>query len=238
MKNWLIWRAAAWCALCLAFTRDGSARADSSHATSEEAPRPNNTWGPSLRLGSLVGVVQSREKAATGLGLVAAGGHRFGRLAIESELGWLRLEERGPSSLELGSSTRLGVMFRYDVVRASPMEIGPGTIVALFLEGGASQTWTHWRAAAANELPRFVPEDTRRVEGQGGLGISVDHQVTTPHAYPYRVAWQLGWRFSAAPPVEEAYACRGSCRVAAPTMSRTSSVEGSVLFESSLQFTW
>jgi hypothetical protein len=237
MQNSLIWRAVACGALCLAFTFDGRARADSSHVTSEEAPRPNKTWGPSLRLGSLVGVIQARGKAATGLGLVAAGGHRFGRLAIESELGWLRMEERGPSSLELGSSTRLGVMFRYDVVRVSPVTIGPGTIVSFFLEAGASQTWTHWRAAAANELPRVVPDDTRRVEGQGGLGISIDHQVTTPHAYPYRVAWQLGWRFSAPPPVEEAYACRGSCRLA-PMMTRSSSMEGSVLFESSLQLTW
>jgi hypothetical protein len=236
MQNPTMWRAVVAGALCLGFTASRSVRADSARVRGI-ADAVRDTSGPTFRVGTMVGVVDADSTSATALGLVVAGGHRFGRLAIESEAAMLQLEEQGPSSLDLGSSSRLGVIVRYDVVRVGSRLVGPNTMVAMFVEGGASQTWVHWRVAEANELPRIVPDDTRRVEGQGGFGLAVDHRIVSPAGLPYRVAWHLGWRFAAPPPPsEEAYACRGTCRIATPTRGRA--VEGSVLFQSSLAFTW
>lgn len=204
----------------------------------------HDTWGPTARVGTVVGTVEADVTAATGLGLSVAGGHRFGRLTVESELAMIRLQEQGSSSLALGQSARLGVIVRYDVVRLGSRMAGPNTMIAMFVEGGAAQTWNHWYEPAANELPRAVPLDTRRVEGQAGLGVAIDHRILQPAGFPNRIAWHLGWRFAAPSPVRDEVACRGSCRIAATPMQASSgsgfasSVQASVMFQSSLAFTW
>lgn len=197
-----------------------------------------NTWGPTLRVGTVVGTVDAAATSATGLGLTLAAGHRFWRLTVESELTAMRLQESGPlSSMQLGRSERLGVIVRYDVVRTGSKLAGPNTMLAFFIEGGASQSWTQWFEPEADELQRIVPADTRRVEGQAGLGLSVDHRFVTSGGGVGHFAWHLGWRFAAPSPTEPGYACRGACRLAAEPM-QTENLEGSVLFQSSLAFTW
>ncbi len=268
--------AAAMLPLCLPFTGERPVRADSTQVasvssvadvTEEEPYTPtttqrgpsallpsqygpafalHQTWGPSFRIGTVVGTVDAQHVAATGLGLSAATGHRFGRLALESEAMLLRLQEQGPSSLALGTSTRFGVIVRYDVVRVGSKVAGPNTMLAMFVEGGAAKTWNHWYAPSAREPARWVPEDVERLEGQAGMGVAIDHRITPRTGYPTRFAWQLGWRLAAPPPVEEPYACRGSCLLAMPAPSAqvseggtsSGSWEGSILFQSSLALTW
>lgn len=196
------------------------------------------TWGPTIRVGTVVGTVDAAAVSATGLGLSVGAGHRFGRLTVESELTAMRLLEKGPSSLHLGQSERLGVIVRYDVVRTTSRVAGPNTMLALFLEGGASQSWTQWFEPEADEQQRIVPRDTRRVEGQGGFGLSIDHRYVTSGGRTGHFAWHLGWRFAAPSPSEPSYACRGACRLASEPMMETENLEGSVLFQSSLGFTW
>lgn len=275
MQHLRILVAAAALPLCLPFTGERAVRADSTQVASVPAvaddrdepytptpmvrgpsalpPSPygpafalHQTWGPSLRLGTVVGTVEAQRVAATGLGLAMAAGHRFGRLAVESEAALLRLQEQGSSSLALGTSTRLGVIVRYDVVRVGSKVAGPNTMLAMFVEGGAAKTWNHWYQPSARELARWVPEDVERVEGQAGVGLAIDHRISPRAGYPTRVAWQLGWRLAAPPPAEEPYACRGSCLLAMPVPSAqvgegtgsSASWEGSILFQSSLALTW
>lgn len=267
--------AAAALPLCLPFTGEQAVRADSTqvasvpstvdHTVEPYTPIPmqrgpsgrslgrhgpafalHQTWGPSLRLGTVVGTIEAQQLSATGLGLAVAAGHRFGRLAVESEATFLRLQEQGSSSLALGTSTRLGVIVRYDVVRVGSKVAGPNTMLAMFVEGGAARTWNHWYEPSARELWRWVPEDVDRLEGQAGLGLAIDHRITPRTGVLARVAWQLGWRLAAPAPVEQPYACRGSCSLAMPAPSAqagegsmsSASWEGSILFQSSLALTW
>lgn len=267
--------AAAALPLCLPFTGERAVRADSTqvaprpstveHTVEPYLPLPtvrqpsalppsehgpafalHQTWGPSLRLGTVVGTVEAQRVAATGLGLTMAAGHRFGRLAVEAEAMLLRLQEQGESSLALGTSTRAGLIVRYDVVRVGSKVAGPNTMLAMFVEGGAAKTWNHWYQPSARELARWVPEDAERLEGQAGMGVSVDHRISPRTGYPSRFAWQLGWRLAAPEQVEAPYACRGSCLLAMPAPSAqvgeggmsSASWEGSILFQSSLALTW
>lgn len=275
MQHLRTWVVAVALPLCLPFTAERPVRADSTQVASvpsviddTEAPYSpistergpsaltpgkhgpafalHQTWGPTFRLGTVVGTVEAQRVAATGLGLAAAAGHRFGRLAVESEATLLRLQEQGSSSLALGSSTRLGVIVRYDVVRVGSKLAGPNTMLAMFVEGGAAKTWNHWYHPSARELARWVPEDVERLEGQAGMGLAIDHRITPRAGYPTRFAWQVGWRLAAPAPVEQPYACRGSCLLAMPAPSAqagdggmsSASWEGSILFQSSLALTW
>lgn len=236
-------RAALGFVLWLIFTATPAARADSSRSTGSRRGdafaviAPHDTWGPSVRVGTVVGTVDAAAVSATGLGLMAAAGYRFGRLALESELMVMSLQEQGPSSLSLGRAERFGMIVRYDVVRTHSQIVGPHTLLTLYVEAGASQSWAQWFEPAAKELPRIVPRDTRRIEGQAGFGVSIDHRFDRHSSYPSRLAWQLGWRLAAPSLEEPGYACRGSCRLSQPVME-TETLEGSVLFQSSLMLSW
>jgi hypothetical protein len=234
-------RAVVGFSLCLVFTARPLARADSALPDTGlvDSLKPHMTWGPSVRVGTVVGAVEASAASATSLGLAIAAGHRFGRLAIESELTLMTLEEPGPSSLSLGRAERLGVIVRYDVVRFTADSIGPNTLIGGFVEGGAAQSWAQWYEPGDRELPRNVPADTRRVEGQAGMGVSIDHRLQDAHGSLSRVAWHLGWRFAAPSLREESgYACRGACRLASEPIQTSEKLERSVLFQSSLAFTW
>lgn len=204
----------------------------------------HNTWGPTVRLASVVGTVSTELRSATALGLSIAAGHRFGRLALESELSGMRLLEPGPSSQAVGSHTHLGVIARYDVVRIGSRLAGPNTMVAMFVEGGAANTWNRWNEHATDLRTGVRPRDTERVTGQAGFGVAIDHRVLQPAGFPNRIAWHLGWRFSAPTPKEQEYACRGQCLIASTPMQVTSgttpaaTLETTVVFQSSLAFSW
>lgn len=244
MRNSRSLRAVAGAALCLFFTAEPQARADSARAPLireglVDAVKPHVTWGPVFRVGTVVGGVEAAGTSATGVGVALAAGHRFGRLAVESELTLMDLEDPGPSSLSLGAAQRLGLIVRYDVVRFTADSIGPNTLLGMSVEAGAAQSWAQWYEPGDRELPRNVPADTRRVEGQAGMGVFIDHRISAQGSALRRVAWHLGWRF-AAPGLEEepGYACRGACRLSAQPMPTSAKVESSILFQSSLAFTW
>jgi hypothetical protein len=250
MRDSRTFRAALGVGVCLIFTGGAAARADSSRSNPAHSPAhgdaflqvaPHQTWGPTVRVGTVVGTVDAAAVSATGLGLSLAAGHRFGRLTLEAELGVMNLQEQGPSSLALGRAEHLGLIVRYDVVRTTSKLAGPNTLLALFVEGGAAQSWAQWYEPASDELQRIVPRDTRRLEGQAGFGLYVDHRFSRPGSRAdqgaWRLAWHLGWRFAAPSPEEPGYACRGACRLA-PQKMPTENLEGSVLFQSSLALSW
>jgi hypothetical protein len=79
-------------------------------------------------------------------------------------------------------------------------------------------------------MGRTVPDDTKRTEGQAGFGLMI---------FPHRVAWLLGWRFAVSPHEDmTGSVCRGvSCR-AVMMPPDNSLVDHSMLFQSSLEFTF
>jgi hypothetical protein len=245
MQHSVALRVALTLGACLAFTAASPVRADSPRdlgvADADTIP-PHRTWGPTTRVGTVVGTVQTSEVTVSALGVAVALGHRFGRLALESELAAISLEEQGPSSLELGRDVRLGVIARYDAVRVTSRRSFPNTLLAMFIEGGAAQTWKHWFEPEPHERSRLVPLDSRQVEAQLGFGVSIDQRFARAGGSSGRVAWQLGWRIAGLPADHDApaYACRGTCQLAgaAAPPADEDKLQGSLLFQSSLLFTW
>jgi len=230
--------------VCLGFTGRGVAWAESPRsprsATYVEDPMaPHNTTGSTLRAGSAVGFIYGERLDVLALGGTVAAGHRWGRLALEAEYGFLGFQERGPSSLALGDGQRLGVLARFDPIRFGPRIVGGNSLLSVYVEGGAAVAWNHWYLPAYDEASRVVPADSKRVEGQAGFGIELDHRLQEPIGFPHRVGWFLGWRMALAPhETEVASICRGvSCRPA-PAMPHDRFTDRSMLFQSSLAVTW
>jgi len=228
--------------VCLAFTGADVAWADDGSPTTEQlvpAAHPHADYGSSVRLGTAVGYIYGAPTDVIALGATAAVGQRFGRLAIEAEYTVLAFQSRGTymtsigvtdGDVGVGSGQRLALMARFDALRFGPTVDRSRSLVTLYVEGGAGTAWNHWSRPASSEPNRIVPDDTKRTEGQAGFGIMI---------FPHRVAWLLGWRFAFAP--HEAMTgslCRGtSCRPVAMTDSG-SYVDRSMLFQSSLEFTF
>lgn len=226
--------------MCLGFTGSGVAWADPAQAEYIEDPyAPHVTNGTTARVGTVVGFVHGERQDVTAVGLATAVGQRFGRFAIDSEYMYLAFQERGPSSLRLGEGHRLGVMGRFDVIRIGPRYVGGNSLLSLYVEGGAGVAWNRWSRPDWDEAMRLVQADTKRVEGQFGFGIEIDHRLQEPIGFPRRIGWFLGWRMGLAPhEAEPASICRGvSCRPA-PAMPEESYTDTSMLFQSSLSVTW
>jgi hypothetical protein len=228
-------------AVCLGFTGSGVAWADTPRPENyvEDPMAPHNTTGTTARLGTAVGFIYGERLDVLALGMTAAGGHRWGRFTLEAELSYLGFQVAGPSSQSLGNGQRLGVLARFDVIRLGPRIVGGNSLVSFYVEGGSGVAWNHWYKPAADEASRIVPDDTKRVEGQVGFGIEIDHRLQEPIGFPHRIGWFLGWRMAFAPhEPETASVCRGfECRPA-PMMSDDRFVDRSMLFQSSLAFTW
>ncbi|MDB4961537.1 MAG: hypothetical protein JWP01_1536 [Myxococcales bacterium] len=226
--------------VCLGFTGSHVAWADPARADWVEDPYAAHvTKGSTARLGTVVGVVYGDRVDVTAVGLAAAVGQRWGRLALESEYTYLGFQERGPSSLRLGDGHRLGVMGRFDVIRAGSRYVGPNSMLAVYVEGGAAVAWNRWSRPSYDEASRVVPDDTKRVEGQVGFGIEIEHRLQEPIGFPRRIGWFLGWRLALAPhEAGLASICRGeSCRPA-PMMPEERYTDRSMLFQSSMAVTW
>ena len=200
---------------------------------------PHNTTGTTLRAGTAVGFIYGERLDVLALGGTIAAGHRWGRIAIEAEYAFLGFQVKGPSSLSLGNGQRLGVLGRFDVIRLGPRIVGGNSLFSIYAEGGAAVAWNDWYRPAADEPSRVVPQDSKRVEGQVGFGIQIDHRLQEPIGFPHRVGWFLGWRLALAPHASEpASICRGvSCREA-PMMPDEEYTDRSMLFQSSLSVTW
>lgn len=228
-------------ALCLGFTGSGVAWADRTTPDFyiEDPYAPHDTTGSTVRVGTAVGFLYHEAVDVTALGLDAAIGYRFGRLAIEAEYKYLGFQVRGPDSTRLGNGQRLGALARLDVVRLGPRIVGQNSLFAIYVEAGGGTAWNHWYKPAYYEASRVVPEDTKRAEGQVGFGVSIDHRLQEPVGFPHRVGWFLGWRMTMSPHQQMAATiCRGlSCKpVMMPDEPRL--VDRSMLFQSSLQFTF
>jgi hypothetical protein len=206
----------------------------------EDPYAPHVTNGTTARLGTAVGFIYGERQDVLAIGGTGAFGHRFGRLTLEAELALMQLETVDSTNTVLGDAERLGVIARFDVIRLGPHIVGPNSMVAFYVEGGAAKAWNHWyRPDANDQTDRMVPEDSSRVEGQVGFGIMLDHRLQEPISFPHRIGWFLGWRLAYAPHKSEAASiCRGVVCVAAPTMPEDSYTDRSMLFQSSLSVTW
>lgn len=230
--------------VCLEVTGKHVGWADPAQADWVDSPyAPHVTSGTTARLGTAVGFLYGEPLDAVAIGITAAGGQRFDRLTLESEFAYLALQTSDGTSVRLGDAERLGVIARYDVLRIGPRWVGGNSLLSLYVEGGAAVAWNHWYLPGAAEPLRVVPEDTKRVEGQVGFGVSLDHRLQEPIGFPHRVGWFLGWRLAMAPHASDAtVACRGqSCRTV-QTMPEDRLVDRladrSMLFQSSLAITW
>lgn len=228
--------------VCLTFTGTGVAWAD--HATVDfvENPyAPHKTVGQVVRIGTLVGQISTEHVDATVLGIMAAYGHRFGRFAVDSELSYLQFSERGDANAVLGDGFRVGVMGRFDVLRLGPQTVGPNSMLAFYVEGGAAVAWNQWWKPGVGEAMRTVPDNTKRVELTTGFGLEIDHRLQEPVGFPRRIGWTLGLRLAAAPHgADGAVVCRSSgtsCRTATP-VSEERYTDQSMLFQSSFGMTW
>ncbi len=226
---------------CLGFTGSAVAWADPPQPDFyvEDPMAPHHTTGNTARLGTSVGFLFGEPQEATAIGLTAAGGHRWGRLALEAEYSYLELQERGPSSLRLGDAQRLGLISRFDILRLGSTIVGGNSMVAFYVEGGAGVAWNNWYRPAYDEPVRLVPADTKRVEGQVGFGVLLEHRLQEPIGFPRRIGWFLGWRVAMSPHGDVPMSsCRGStCRPVQMT-PEDRYIDRSMLFQSSLAVTW
>jgi hypothetical protein len=229
-------------ALCLGFTGSGVAWADAATVDYVESPyAPHKTKGPVARVGTVVGFLYNERLDVTAVGLSAGLGYRLGRFAVEGEYQYLQFQARGPSSLRLGDGHRLAVIGRFDILRAGPRYVGGNSLLSIFVEGGAGVAWNVWFKPGYGEPGRTVPGNSKRIEGQAGFGIEIDHRLQEPIGFPKRIGWSLGWRVSMAPhDSEPALVCRSSGVVcaAAPLMPEERYTDRSMLFQSTFGMMW
>jgi hypothetical protein len=227
--------------VCLAFTGSHVAWADGATPDYyiEDPYAPHHTTGSTARLGTAVGFLYHEAVDVTAVGADTAIGYRFGRLTLEAEYQYLGFQVRGADPTPLGRGQRLGTLARFDVLRLGSRIVGQNSLFALYVEGGIGTSWNHWYRPAYYEASRVVPDDTRRTEGQVGFGISIDHRLQEPIGFPHRVAWFLGWRMGMSPhePMS-ASICRGVACKPIVMMDEERYVDRSMLFQSSMQFTF
>ncbi|HEY0253135.1 MAG TPA: hypothetical protein VGC41_16490 [Kofleriaceae bacterium] len=216
----------------------------------EDPYAPHDTTGNEARLGTVVGFVYGTPLDVIAIGASAAYGYRFGRFTLESEFDAYSLQSHGTIHTSLGPADgdfsvghgeRLSAMMRFDVVRLDSHTVGQNSMLALYVEGGAGVEWNSWSKPETNQPVRIVPDDTKRTVGQVGFGLSLDHRLQEPIGFPHRIAWLLGLRMAMSPhePMVGS-TCRGVTCAATITMDSepNSIVDRSLLFQSSLQFTF
>jgi hypothetical protein len=226
------------------------ARADSHFDPStveyiEDPYAPHTTKGLTARVGTVIGYFDGQHQDVLAVGVTAAIGYRLGRLTIEAEVAAMQLESTAEQDTTIGDAERLGAIARFDVIRLGPHVVGPNSMLALYVEGGAERAWNHWYRPDTNmsgitaDTSRVVPDDSANVQGVVGFGLLLDHRLQEPISFPHRIGWFLGWRMAYAPHGSEtAVVCRGISCDPAPAMPDTTYVDHSMLFQSSLSVTW
>lgn len=253
MRNFRQFRFAIVASVCLVFTGNHVGWADPARSELyvEDPYAPHRTDGTTARVGTAVGylffpgtAVPTSDGIGTSgdvlaLGLAGAVGQRWGRFAVEAEYTYLGFRALGGGETPIGNGHRLGVLARYDVLQLGPHVVGANSLLSFYVEGGAATAWNYWSRPAYNEASRVVPDDTKRVEGQAGFGVMLDHRLQEPIGFPRRVGWFLGWRVAMSPhQAMTGSICRGtSCRTV-PMMDDNKVVDRSMLFQSSLEFTF
>jgi hypothetical protein len=245
MRNSRRFRGAVLASMLLGVTGANVVWADSDRTVEDVVPSaPKSDNGVTARVGTAAGTVYGAPANVTALGFTAAIGQRFGRLAIEAEYTYLSFQEQAtyhtPFGVEsgdigVGDGNRLDLMLRLDLLRFGPhVDRSSRSLFTIYVEGGAGVAVDHWNKPTSDEMNRVVPDDTKRVEGQGGFGLMI---------FPHRVAWMIGWRFAVSPH-EDAMGsiCRGTSVCRSVEMNDTSGtgslVDRSMLFQSSLEFTF
>ncbi|MFT3695175.1 MAG: hypothetical protein QM831_18705 [Kofleriaceae bacterium] len=218
----------------------------------EDPYAPHDTSGNEARLGTVAGFVYAGTPYdVVAIGAAAAYGHRFGRFTIESEFDAYALESHGTiqtplgpadGNIGVGHGERLSAMMRLDVIRLDSHSVGQNSMLAVYVEGGAGVEWDSWNKLGANEIARIIPDDSKRTLGLFGAGISLDHRLQEPIGFPHRIAWLLGIRMAVSPhQAMTGTSCRStgsSCAEVVMDDSPDSYVDRSLLFQSSLQFTF
>jgi hypothetical protein len=234
-----------WLVACLGVTGADVARADPAQQLAidyiENPYAPHTTNGSTFRLGTSVGFIHGQLEDVMAVGATMALGHRFGRLALEAELGLAAIDGTDIANTRLGSEQTLGVIARFDVIRIGSRYVGPNSMLAIYVEGGAQRIWEQWLDPGANDPARMVPDNSGRVEGTVGFGLMLEHRLQEPITIPRRVGWFLGWRMGFTPHEAETGAiCRGTvCEAATTTtMPGESYTDRSTMFQSSMQITW
>lgn len=234
---------AAWLVglVCLGGTGAEVAWADPARPGPLEDPyQPHHVDGQVARLGTAVGLVHGDRFSAEALGATVAWGRRVERWTVEAELAHLGYSDLGPVPYALGRGERVAVVARAELLRLGPRWLGPNSMLALYVEGGAGRAWDHWYHPSATDPQRIVPADTARVEGLGGFGLLLDHRLMRPRGFS-RIGWFLGWRFEVAPhQPDAARVCRGTvCRTAEPAAPSDARVDRrGALLQSSMAITW
>lgn len=232
--------------LCLGFTGTRLAWADQAQVRERWVDNPyaaHDTTGNELRLGSLVAIMAIDGTEYTGLGGLLAIGHRWGRLALDAEYGYLELTERGPSSTRFGVAHNLGVNARWELLRLGSRVVGPNSMTALYVEAGAGRQFRRGDPVAYDETVRRHLATGQATMLSGGFGVMFDHRLEQPRGFPNRIGWQLGWRVLSTPrPAPDSYVtCRGADCTAAPAPGGSMQVgigDTSLVVSSSLAFTW
>lgn len=241
MRNFRPFRIARGLLVCLAFTGGGVAWADKTTPDFyvEDPYAPHKTSGSEARVGTAVGFLYHEPVDVTAVGLNTAMGYRLGRITLEAEYTYLAFQVRGPDNTRLGRGQRLAALARLDVLRLGSRIVGANSLLSVYVEGGAGIAANEWYRPAYNQASRLVPVDTRRPEGQVGFGIALDHRLQEPIGFPHRVGWFLGWRVAMSPHQPMAASvCRGvSCKPVA-MMDEDRYLDRSLLFQSSLAFTF
>jgi len=241
MRNFRRFRIAGGLLVCLAFTGGGVAWAEDATPDFyiEDPYAPHKTNGSEARIGTAVGFLYHEPIEVTAVGGFAAMGYRFGRLALEAEYTYLSFQVRGPDDTPLGAGQRLAALGRLDVIRLGPRIVGQNSLLSIYVEGGVGTAWNHWYKPAYSEHSRLVPADTRRAEGVVGFGVAIDHRLQEPVGFPHRVGWFLGWRMSMSPHQQMVGSiCRGVSCKPVEMMDEDRMVDRSMLFQSSLAFTF
>jgi hypothetical protein len=143
-------------------------------------------------------------------------------------------DQRSPFVSSIGDAQRLGALARFDVLRSATDD--RFALAAAYVEGGAAIAWNSWYPPASGHPPRLVPADTRRFEGQAGLGVRCEMDLRP--GIPLRVGLSLGVRFSASRDSGATLECRdAACR---PNNMSTgeSSLGRSALFHAGVSITW
>ena len=240
MRNFRRFRLAAAVLVCLGFTGSGVAWADPSTVDRlVPTTQPQSEYGATVRAGTAVGFIYGAPADVLALGGTVAVGQRLGRLGIEAEYTYLAFEGTGivmtpfgpeDTDVTIGSGHRLDLMARFDALRFGPTTDGNRALVTLYVEGGVGAAWNRWSHAPTGDPGQVIPDDSRRTEGQAGFGVMI---------FPHRVAWLLGWRLAFSPhqPMTGSE-CRGtSCRSVMMT-DQGKYIDDSMLFVSSLEFTF
>lgn len=234
-------------ALCLGFTAPAIARADDSHDVRdkwvEDPYQGHDTSGTEVRLGSLVGILAIDGTEYTGLGGLVAVGHRWGRLTLDAEYGYLEVTERGPSQLRYGIAHSLGVNVRFDVIRLGSRLVGPNSMAAFYVEASAGRQLRLADSVPSEQMRHHHMPSGSSNQLAAGFGLLFDHRLEQPRGFPNRVGWQLGWRVIGAPrPEPDTFTtCRGADCIATSTSTGMGDIglgETSLVVSSSIAFTW